>query len=154
MRPRLLVTLAVAGLAILVLALAVARRERTVQRARAILIYGAGLREGASVSYRGVDVGRVTRLTFDTAGIAVDLAFQREVPLRTADSVRVRTLGIFGDHALDIVPGPHTAQLLPDNGLLASQPPPPEIPPHRWLELLQRPAETVYRGAPPPVSRP
>lgn len=154
MRARVLALIALAlGI---VAAVLITRHEavRTVQRARTLLVHGAGLREGATVTYRGIEVGAVTRLTFDSNGIAVDLAFHRPVPLRTHDTITLHTLGLIGDRAIDIVPGPSASPLLPDSGFLAARPPRPDIPAEDWLKALRPPPETVYRDAPRPPSRP
>ena len=127
---------------------------RTVQRARTLLAHGGGLREGATVTYRGIEVGSVTRLAFDTNGIAVDLALHRRVPLRTDDTATLRTLGLLGDRTIDIVPGPSSSPLLPDSGRLAARPARPEIPPEELLKALRAAPETVYRDAPRPAARP
>ncbi len=154
MPKRLIATLAVALGILAAVALRTWRGGRTVQRARAVLSHAGGLREGALVTYRGVEVGIVSRVTFDTAGIAVDLAFRRPVPLRTADTATMRTLGLLGDRSIDIVPGPQTASLLPANGVLPARPPRPDISAEEWLKAMRPPPETVYRDRPTPVPRP
>ena len=154
MRARVVALIALA-LGIVVAAL-IARRPvyRTVQRARTVLAHGDGLREGARATYRGIEVGSVTRLAFDTNGIAVDLAFHREVPLRTGDTVTLRTLGLLGEKVIDIVPGPSSAPLLADSGFLLARPLRPDIAPEELLKALRSPPETVYREAPRPTTRP
>src|SRR5687768_11423744 len=129
MPTRLIATLAVAVAIVAALAVRVWRSERTVQRARAVLSHSGGLREGSAVTYRGVVVGIVSRMAFDTNGLAVDLAFHQEVPLRTGDSAELRTLGLLGDKTIDILPGPSTAPLLPANGRIPVRSARPAVPP-------------------------
>jgi phospholipid/cholesterol/gamma-HCH transport system substrate-binding protein len=147
MRARVATLIGVAvGVAVAIVA-AGWRGERTVQRARTTLSHAEGLREGARVTYRGVEVGTVKRLTFESTGIGAELHLHREVPIRMADSVALRTMGLLGDRVLDIAPGPSTAPLLPDNGFLPSRGARPDMSPEEWLKRLQPPPETVYRDS-------
>lgn len=143
MPARLIATLAVAVAVVAALAMTVWRSERTVQRARTVLSHSEGLREGSAVTYRGVVVGVVSRMAFDTNGIAVDLAFRQEVPLRTADSADVRTLGLLGDVAIDILPGSSEAALLPPNGLLPARAGKAAVAQEDLIEVLRRLADTL-----------
>lgn len=98
-----------------------ARNGRAVH---AILPAAPDLREGATVRYRGIEVGRVTAVRIVDTGVQLDLAIQRaDAPLRTADQVRAVPTGIFGDRQVEIVPGPVSApKLAPDGWLVASPP--------------------------------
>ena len=154
MRPRLAALIAAATGIVVAIAIAGWRGERTVQRARTILPYAEGVREGTRVTYRGVEVGSVKRLAFDTSGITVDLHLHQAVPIRIGDSIAQRTMGLLGDRVLDIVPGPPTAPLLPDNGLLHARAPRPDMSPEELVKLLRLRPETVYRDGPRPVPRP
>ena len=154
MRARVIALIAMAVAVVAAVLITRGRDVRTVQRARTLLAHGGGLREGATVTYRGIDVGTVTRLAFDTNGIAVDLAFHRRVPLRTDDTATLRTLGLLGDRVIDIVPGASSSPLLPNNGRLTARPPRPDLAPEEVLRTLRSPPETVYRDAPRPPSRP
>ena len=89
-----------------------------------------GIREGSPIDYLGIEVGEVSRVRFlrDTSGpphLALELRLGRDsVPLRARDSVRVRNIGIFGDQALWIVPGPSNAPVLAEGDtLLAARAP-------------------------------
>ena len=69
-----------------------------------------GVSEGARVTFRGVEVGRVTRIEFVPGRVRLTIALDRsDVPLRQGDSVRMKPDGIFGDMSLVIVPAPGTA---------------------------------------------
>ena len=128
-----------------------------------------GIREGSRIEYLGVDVGEVTRVAFvrDTVGpprVALHLQLSRDsVPLRAADSIRVRNLGLFGDQALSIVPGPSNAQALSrgDTLLAATDPLPPRPELAKFLDALSGRVPDSLRadsadsgGARPRASRP
>ena|SRR5688572_27413516 len=154
MRVRVAALIALALGVVVAVAVTGWRGERTVQRAHTLLAHADGLREGAAVTYRGVEVGAVERLAFDSNGIAAELSFHREVPIRAGDSIALRTAGLLGDRVLDIVPGPSGAPLLPDSGFLPARAPRPEMSPAEWLNTLRPPPETVYRDSAPPPPRP
>jgi ABC-type transporter Mla subunit MlaD len=72
-----------------------------------------GLKKSARVQYRGVDVGLVKQVYFTPGGVRIDLLLERnDVPLRTQDTVRIRSIGAFGEQVVDIQPGVQTAPLL------------------------------------------
>jgi len=154
MPARLIATLAVAVAVVGALAVTVWRSELSVQRARTVLSHSGGLREGSAVTYRGVVVGIVSRMAFDTNGLAVDLDFRQEVPLRTGDSATVGSMGLLCDRTIDILPGTSGAPLLPPNGLIAARSPQPGVRPEDLAKLLRAPPETVYRDTSAPASRP
>lgn len=72
-----------------------------------------GLKKSARVQYRGVEVGFVKQVYFTPGGVRIDLLIDRpDVPLRTQDTVRIVSLGAFGEQAVEIAPGVQTAPLL------------------------------------------
>ena len=72
-----------------------------------------GLKKSARVQYRGVDVGLVKQVYFTPGGVRIDLLLQRnDVPIRTQDTVRITSVGGFGEQVIDIQPGPQTAPLI------------------------------------------
>ena len=72
-----------------------------------------GLRKGARVQYRGVDVGLVKQVYFTPGGVRIDLLLERDdVPIRTQDTVRLVSVGAFGSQLVDIQPGVQTAPLI------------------------------------------
>ena len=85
------------------------------RRSRGAVVYAdvhaaPGLREGAPVSFRGIAVGEVTHIAFVPDGLRLTIALSRpDVPLRQGDGVRVKPNGIFGDIALEFVPGASSA---------------------------------------------
>jgi len=147
-----LTLLAAAALAALVVAVAV--RARRVREVLAVFPSASGLREGAPVTYLGADVGTVggiERARGSTAGAAVvHLRIRRrDLVLRTGDEPRLRTMGLLGDAAIDIRPGPLDAprlergDTLRGGGVAAS----PE--PARMLEALMRGGPRPRRDSSP-----
>ena len=64
-----------------------------------------GVRVGARVSYRGVDVGAVEHIALTGSGVVLALRLSRpDVPLRNTDQVAVRSTGLLGDAAIAILP--------------------------------------------------
>ena len=102
----------------------------------------SGLRDGAGVSFRGVNVGAVTHIDFIPNAVRVTIALHRaDVPLRQGDSVRVRRNGAFADPELELVPTIQPGPALRPGEVL------PEAPPDRaslrrvaieraWLERI------------------
>ena len=89
----------------------------------AMLPSAPGLKEGATVTYRGIEVGKVERIRFADTAVQVEFRLTRsDVPLRTRDQVHIASLGLLGDKAMDILPGPVTAPLLQPSDTLAAAP--------------------------------
>ena len=88
------------------------------------VIYGElrtapGLREGATVSFRGIAVGRVTRVAFGSNAVRLTIALQRaDVPIRSGDEVAVRQSGLLGDMRVEIIPAASPGPPLPVGGVL------------------------------------
>jgi phospholipid/cholesterol/gamma-HCH transport system substrate-binding protein len=72
-----------------------------------------GLKRSARVQYRGVDVGLVKEVYFTPGGVRIDLLLERnDVPIRMQDTVRITSVGAFGEQVVDIQPGVQTAPLI------------------------------------------
>jgi ABC-type transporter Mla subunit MlaD len=72
-----------------------------------------GVKAGSRVQYRGVDVGAVREVYFTPNGVRIDLAILRQdAPIRTQDSVRVISVGAFGEQVVEIRPGVSNAPLV------------------------------------------
>jgi len=72
-----------------------------------------GLKRSARVQFRGVDVGLVKQVYFTPGGVRIDLLLERnDVPIRTQDTVRIKSVGAFGEQVVDIQPGLQTAPLI------------------------------------------
>ena len=83
-----------------------------------------GVKEGAQVAYRGVAVGKVTRIAFVPDGVLLTLALERsDVPLRQRDGIRLRTVGVFGEKLVELVSGPSAAPALTPETVLGEAPP-------------------------------
>jgi ABC-type transporter Mla subunit MlaD len=105
------------------------------------LAKASGLREGATVSFRGIDVGRVSHIAFLPNGLRVTITLSRpDVPLRTGDGARARLNGLFGDVALELVPVSGTGGPLPEGGILS------EVPPDADMLRLQLASEELSRS--------
>jgi phospholipid/cholesterol/gamma-HCH transport system substrate-binding protein len=108
MPPRLILTLAVAAaIAIAAFVVAAPPRPGAGREFFVVLPSAIGLRQGASVTYLGLDVGVVRRIELVDRHIVVAFTVRRpDVDVRASDSVRLRTLGLLGDKVIDITPGP------------------------------------------------
>jgi ABC-type transporter Mla subunit MlaD len=72
-----------------------------------------GLKKSARVLYRGVDVGLVKQVYFTPGGVRIDLLLLRnDVPIRAQDTVRITSVGAFGEQVVDIQPGVQSAPLI------------------------------------------
>ena len=72
-----------------------------------------GLKKSARVQYRGTDIGLVKQVYFTPGGVRIDLLVERnDVPIRTQDTVRITSVGAFGEQVVDIQPGVQTAPLI------------------------------------------
>ena len=72
-----------------------------------------GLKKGARVQYRGVDVGLVRQVYFTPGGVRIDLLIERaDAPIRARDTVRITPVGAFGTQVVDIQPGEQSAPLI------------------------------------------
>ena len=72
-----------------------------------------GLKKSARVEYRGVEVGFVKQVYFTPGGVRIDLLLTRaDVPIRTQDTVRIKSVGAFAEQVVDIQPGAQTAPLI------------------------------------------
>ncbi|MGH9058374.1 MAG: MCE family protein, partial [Acidimicrobiales bacterium] len=65
---------------------------------------GGGLYQGGYVSFRGVDVGRVTSLQVRTDGVVAKLAINRGTRIPANTDVRVRDLSAVGEQYVDFTP--------------------------------------------------
>jgi phospholipid/cholesterol/gamma-HCH transport system substrate-binding protein len=63
-----------------------------------------GIYSGADVTYRGVDVGRVTSLTLTRTGVAVHLGIDPGTKIPANSTASVRELDAAGEQYMDLVP--------------------------------------------------
>lgn len=72
-----------------------------------------GLKKSARVQYRGADVGFVKQVYFTPGGVRIDVLLERnDVPIRSQDTVRITSVGAFGEQVVSIQPGVQTAPLI------------------------------------------
>ena len=89
-----------------------------------------GLKQSARVQFRGVDVGLVKQVYFTPGGVRIDLLIERDdVPIRTRDTVRITSVGAFGEQVVAITPGVQTAPLIAPNATL------PKVQPESTVSL-------------------
>ena len=154
MSNRLTILLSIAAGVAVAVGIAAWRSQRIVQRIEAELPNGGGLREGAAVVYRGVVVGTVERVWFEGEGVRLTLGLTRPAPIRTADTLRVHTLGLLGERVADIRPGSAAAPLLPSGALLRGPAPMGPITTDELRERLARERSLPTDSTRPPISRP
>ncbi|MEZ5669804.1 MAG: MlaD family protein [Alphaproteobacteria bacterium] len=85
----------------------------------------SGLTEGGTVSYRGVKVGRITRISIDPDNVEqvrVDLAIDSDVPIKTDAVASMQFQGITGLSYIEISGGTREAAVLPDGAPITTQP--------------------------------
>ena len=81
----------------------------------------SGLRVGARVDYRGIEVGTLERMTLADSMVVLHLRVTRtDVPLRNTNRVAVRVLGLLGDRAVEIVRGPGSGRVWKDGDTLTA----------------------------------
>jgi ABC-type transporter Mla subunit MlaD len=106
------IVLLASALAPLALALAGCAREHE-NIVHVIAEQAPGLKKSARVQYRGIEVGLVKQVYFTPGGVRIDLLIERgDVPIRTQDTVRITSVGAFGEQVVDIRPGVQTAPLI------------------------------------------
>lgn len=82
-----------------------------------------GLKPGARVEYRGIDIGVVRSVGFTDAGVKLDLAIERrDAPIRSRDQVWITSEGTFETQVVDIIPGDSTAPLVARGASLTAAP--------------------------------
>jgi ABC-type transporter Mla subunit MlaD len=83
-----------------------------------------GLKAGAKVQYRGIEVGTVKAIYFTDDGVQIDLSITRQdAPIRAQDTVRIVPTGAFGDQLVAITPGSQDAPLIRREGSLPTAAP-------------------------------
>lgn len=73
----------------------------------------AGLKEKADVRVAGVLVGRVAKIRLVGGKALVDIELEKDVDLRQGAAAAIQTLGMLGDNYVELLPGPASAQPLP-----------------------------------------
>lgn len=99
-----------------------------------------GLKKSARVQFRGVDVGIVREVYFTPSGVRIDLLMlRRDVPIRTQDTVRIKSAGTFGEQVVDIQPGNPSAPLIARGDTLTNAQPESTIsvPIGAWRSIVR-----------------
>jgi ABC-type transporter Mla subunit MlaD len=100
-----------------------------------------GLKKGARVQFRGVDVGYVKQVYFTPGGVRIDLLIERtDAPIRTRDSASIVSVGAFGAQVVDIQPGDQSAPLISHGATLPKVKPEStvSVPVGLWRSVLRR----------------
>lgn len=91
---------------------------------RAYFKFAGGVQAGAPVRYGGMTVGKVTRVRVDpgnTSRIEIDVAVDKEAPLKTDSVAKISTLGPLTDNYIEIATGTEHAARAPAGSVLPSQ---------------------------------
>ena len=112
-RVRLWLTIGIAAFSLIATAVFVAMNVHSHQQVIAVLPRADGVRVGAPVTYRGLNIGNVENLRIDRGRVIAELRIRRaDGKIRQDDTLRVRSVGIFGDVSLDFTPGDASAPFL------------------------------------------
>lgn len=91
---------------------------------RAYFKFAGGVQPGAPVRYGGLTVGKVTRVRVDPGNstrIEIDVAVDRDAPLKTDSMAKISTLGPLTDNYIEVATGTQHAPLAPPGSELPSQ---------------------------------
>jgi ABC-type transporter Mla subunit MlaD len=109
-----------------------------------------GLKKSARVQYRGIDVGLVKQVYFTPSGVRIDLLLERQdVPIRTQDTVRIHSVGAFGEQVVDIRAGNPAAPLIVNRGSLPAVQPDTTVavPVEAWRSIVRTLNTVVERDS-------
>jgi phospholipid/cholesterol/gamma-HCH transport system substrate-binding protein len=90
---------------------------------RAYFKFAGGVQPGAPVRYGGLTVGKVDRVRVDpgnSSRIEIDLAVNRDAPLKTDSIAKISTLGPLTDNYIEITTGSQNSPLAPAGSELQS----------------------------------
>jgi phospholipid/cholesterol/gamma-HCH transport system substrate-binding protein len=90
---------------------------------RAYFKFAGGVQAGAPVRYGGLTVGKVDRVRVDPANttrIEIQLAVDRDAPLKTDSVAKISTLGPLTDNYIEVSTGTQHAALAPPGSVLPS----------------------------------
>ena len=91
---------------------------------RSYFKFAGGVQPGAPVRYGGLTVGKVTRGRVDPGNstrIEIDVAVDRDAPLKTDSVAKISTLGPLTDNYIEIATGTEHAPLAPPGSELPSE---------------------------------
>jgi len=87
---------------------------------RVELTDAAGLYTSANVTYRGVEIGRVTAVTMTTGGAEAVLSLDSRVPVPADSGVQIRSMSAIGEQYVEFLPSDSRAPYLSDGAVVAS----------------------------------
>lgn len=79
-----------------------------------LLPESGGLYKGSEVTYRGVKIGKVSKMSVDGKGLRVDVALKEDVRVPVASPVYVHNLSAVGEQYLSFEPRSKTGRMLRD----------------------------------------
>lgn len=88
---------------------------------RVELTDAAGLYTSANVTYRGVEIGRVTAVTMTTGGAEAVLSLDSRVPVPADSSVQIRSMSAIGEQYVEFLPSGSRAPYLGDGAVVTSE---------------------------------
>lgn len=86
--------------------------------------FAGGVQTGAPVRYGGMTVGKVTRVHVDPSNstrIEIDLAVDRDAPVKTDSVAKISTLSPLSDNYIELATGTQSAALAPPGSALPSE---------------------------------
>lgn len=124
LRARLIVFFAIGVAAVLVVALWVVDVPRLLgvgtYKVRVELTDAAGLYSSANVTYRGVEIGRVTSVTMTIGGAEAVLSLDSQVPVPADSDVQIRSMSAIGEQYVEFLPTGSRAPYLSDGAVVPS----------------------------------
>lgn len=81
-----------------------------------------GLQEKAWVLFKGVRVGKVSKMELQDEGVRATVNMQTRIPLREGATARVLNVGLLGEKQLELLQGREGAPLLPNHAELKGFP--------------------------------
>jgi phospholipid/cholesterol/gamma-HCH transport system substrate-binding protein len=86
--------------------------------------YAGGIQPGGAVRFGGLTVGKVKSIRVDpsnTTRIEVEVAVNKDTPIKVDSVAKITTLGALGDNYVEITTGSQNAALLPSGAVLKSE---------------------------------
>jgi phospholipid/cholesterol/gamma-HCH transport system substrate-binding protein len=124
LRARLIVFFTIGIAAVLAVALWVVNLPQLLgvgrYEVRVELVDAAGLYPSANVTYRGIEIGRVTDVVMTTSGAEAVLSLDSEVAVPMDAPAQVRSMSAVGEQYLEFLPGNEEGPYLSDGAVVAA----------------------------------
>ncbi|MEE2058899.1 MlaD family protein [Rhodococcus artemisiae] len=88
---------------------------------RVELVDAAGLYPSANVTYRGIEIGRVTDVEMTTSGAEAVLSLDSEVAVPMDAPAQIRSMSAVGEQYLEFLPGNEEGPYLSDGAVVAAE---------------------------------